>query len=200
MSDHTLRDSTPDKRWCDQLVLELRLRDVDGAAIGDALAQVEAHCAESGETPQDAFGDPAAYADALALPVPADDFRGTVRAVASGLAATLAVTLALRAAVGIVRGAEPSITVGDAAAAGAILVSTAVFVAFLRPLLSAQWRFVVWFTLTFTVVVGLGVVLRAPLFPVSVPLAFGLAAVAAVVAVGLFRSLGSDPIRDPRRP
>ena len=188
-----------DKRWLDQLALELRLRDVDGTAIGDALAQVDAHCAESGESPRDAFGDAATYAAALALPVPAGEFPGTVRAVASGLAATLAATMVIRAAVGLVTGAVPSITVGDAAAAGAFLVSIAVFLVFLRPLLSAKWRFVVWFTLSFVAVVGLGVALRAPLIPVSVPVAFGMAAVAAVVAVGLFRSLGSDPIRDPRR-
>lgn len=35
--------------WTEQLLLELRLRDVQGAAIGAALAEVESHCAESGE-------------------------------------------------------------------------------------------------------------------------------------------------------
>lgn len=56
--------------WRDAFVLELRLRDVPGPAIGDALAEVEAHCAQSGETPQQAFGDPQTYAAAIADVLP----------------------------------------------------------------------------------------------------------------------------------
>lgn len=37
-----------------------------GALIGDLLAEVDAHCADSGEDPQHAFGDPAGYARAVA--------------------------------------------------------------------------------------------------------------------------------------
>ncbi len=47
-------------------MVELRLRSVDGRRIGAALAEVEAHCAESGETAHQAFGDPTAYAVELA--------------------------------------------------------------------------------------------------------------------------------------
>ncbi len=48
--------------WCGHFVLELRLRDVPGPVIGERLAEVEGHCAETGETPSEAFGDPTDYA------------------------------------------------------------------------------------------------------------------------------------------
>ncbi len=53
------------QRWCDDFVLELRMRDVPGQVIGDRLAEVEAHCAESGQPPEAAFGDATAYARLL---------------------------------------------------------------------------------------------------------------------------------------
>lgn len=49
-------------QWRDKLVLELRSRDVPGAAIGEILAEVEAHLQESGESPEVAFGDARTYA------------------------------------------------------------------------------------------------------------------------------------------
>lgn len=52
--------------WVEAFLLELRLRGVDGRRIGAALAEVEAHCAESGESAQESFGDPTAYAVELA--------------------------------------------------------------------------------------------------------------------------------------
>lgn len=50
------------RRWCDDFVLELRLRDVPGARIGDHLAEVESHCIETGTDPEEAFGDAPEYA------------------------------------------------------------------------------------------------------------------------------------------
>lgn len=51
--------------YCKQLLLAMRLRDVPGRQIADALAQVDSHCAETGEDPRDAFGPPGEYADRL---------------------------------------------------------------------------------------------------------------------------------------
>lgn len=53
--------------WLEELTLELRMREVSGAAIGDALAQVRAHLAESGESAEEAFGTPEQYASELNL-------------------------------------------------------------------------------------------------------------------------------------
>lgn len=47
-----------DKQWLDEMIIELRLRNVRGPAIGDAVAAVETHCAESGESATEAFGHP----------------------------------------------------------------------------------------------------------------------------------------------
>lgn len=58
-----------DPAWAQAFILELRLHDVPGRAIGDALAEVESHVAESGEPADGAFGEPAAYAASLSLPV-----------------------------------------------------------------------------------------------------------------------------------
>lgn len=54
-----------DARWERDVAFTLRTRDVSGAAIGAVLAEVRAHCAESGERPQEAFGEPVPYAEAL---------------------------------------------------------------------------------------------------------------------------------------
>ena len=72
-----------DPAWADAFVLELRLRDAPGRSIGDALAEVESHCAESGEAAAGAFGEPVPYAASLELPAgPATDplpVRGVLR-------------------------------------------------------------------------------------------------------------------------
>lgn len=53
--------------YLDDLVLELRLLEVSGTRIGHILAEAESHLAESGETPEEAFGPVGAYARELAL-------------------------------------------------------------------------------------------------------------------------------------
>ncbi|WP_432534468.1 hypothetical protein [Kineococcus arenarius] len=59
------------ERWCEDLVVALRLRDVPGGRIGAVLAEVRAHLADSGEDPAEAFGGPGEYAAALtAAPAP----------------------------------------------------------------------------------------------------------------------------------
>lgn len=52
-----------------ELLLALRLRDVPGPRIAEALAEVESHVAETGERPEDAFGRPQEYADRFAAAV-----------------------------------------------------------------------------------------------------------------------------------
>lgn len=54
--------------WFDEFILALRLRDVRGESIGDAVAVVRGHLADSGESAHEAFGDPRAYAGELELP------------------------------------------------------------------------------------------------------------------------------------
>jgi hypothetical protein len=54
------------------MLLELRLLGVAGPRIGAALAEVDSHCADSGQTAEEAFGDPTAYARSLRLPAEDD--------------------------------------------------------------------------------------------------------------------------------
>lgn len=57
MSTHT-----DEKRYLSDLTIALRLRKISGARIGDILAEVETHTAESGQNPREAFGEPKEYA------------------------------------------------------------------------------------------------------------------------------------------
>jgi hypothetical protein len=72
-----------DQAWRDDLLLALRLREVPGTRIGEVLAEVQSHVAETGEDPRQAFGDPKQYADevaaALGLSAPAGIWRQLAR-------------------------------------------------------------------------------------------------------------------------
>lgn len=87
---------TTDKKWLDELTLELRLRDVSGDRIGDTLATVKEFLADSGERAQDAFGTPGEYAASLNLPgdPAATQITKFVARSAIGLVAFLAFTQA----------------------------------------------------------------------------------------------------------
>ena len=60
--------SNEQRKWLEDFIVELRLRDVPGNLIGDAVSTVEAHLLDTGEQPVDAFGAPGEYADNLGLP------------------------------------------------------------------------------------------------------------------------------------
>lgn len=73
--------------YLDDLALELRLLDVPGDRIGEIMAEVEAHTADSNQSPLEAFGTPRDYARELTgtqLPVESDNvlirFFGSFRA------------------------------------------------------------------------------------------------------------------------
>jgi hypothetical protein len=55
-----------DQVWCEDLVLALRVQDVPGTRIGEVLAEVQSHLAETGEDPRQAFGTPKEYATEVA--------------------------------------------------------------------------------------------------------------------------------------
>jgi hypothetical protein len=55
-----------EQAWCDDLLLRLRLLDVPGPRIGEVLAEVQSHVAETGEHPRQAFGTPKEYAGEVA--------------------------------------------------------------------------------------------------------------------------------------
>lgn len=53
---------TGTERYRRELLVALRLRDVDPDRIGEVLAEIGSHIAETGEDPREAFGAPADYA------------------------------------------------------------------------------------------------------------------------------------------
>ncbi|MET9343291.1 hypothetical protein [Nonomuraea sp. NPDC003804] len=55
-----------DRKYREELTLALRLRDISGVRVGEVLAEVEAHVAETGEDPTTAFGTPKEYAATIA--------------------------------------------------------------------------------------------------------------------------------------
>jgi hypothetical protein len=110
--------TTVNDAWLDALVLELRLLDVSGADIGDAVASVQEHLADSNETATDAFGPARDYARSLNLPAVPGVRVDITRAIVSGLVSLMgffAVVFAAPAAlVGDnvdIRGSHVSLTV-----------------------------------------------------------------------------------------
>lgn len=53
------------EKYRQSLILALRLKDVPGDRIGEIVAEVESHVADTGEDPVSAFGEPRAYAASL---------------------------------------------------------------------------------------------------------------------------------------
>lgn len=57
-----------DETWIELFIIELRLRRVPGAAIGDAVASVRELVADSGQSAEAAFGSAREYAGSLDIP------------------------------------------------------------------------------------------------------------------------------------
>jgi hypothetical protein len=106
-----------DPEWADAFVVELRLADVPGAVIGDALAEVGSHCAESGESPHDAFGDPVEYARSLDLPAGPQVGTPSLGSAVPWALQALGVLLVAAAAPPLAEGEPFTVTTGHVAAA-----------------------------------------------------------------------------------
>ncbi|MBD8605656.1 hypothetical protein IFT73_02205 [Aeromicrobium sp. CFBP 8757] len=80
----------PRSDYQQRLVLALRLKDVPGDRIGEIVAEVESHVADTGEDPTDAFGTPKAYAASLTEEHrPEPRWRTAVSIAGSGIAGWL---------------------------------------------------------------------------------------------------------------
>lgn len=62
---HPRTESPEVRRYCDDLLVALRVREVPGPRIGEVLTETRAHLADSGEDPTEAFGTPEEYAAGL---------------------------------------------------------------------------------------------------------------------------------------
>lgn len=101
------------KKWRDEFILALRTSDVPGDVIGAQLELVEAHCADSGQDAELAFGEPRAYAASLPLQGRGDPWamRDLSRELASPMSlALLGMLVTLAGTNSLLSGAPPVLT------------------------------------------------------------------------------------------
>ncbi|MCM3661568.1 hypothetical protein M3148_11295 [Georgenia satyanarayanai] len=185
------------QHWCDDFVLELRMRDVPGPVIGDRLAEVEAHCVDSGDSPEETFGNPTEYARRLDQDRSPELVAGVWRVAIIAAVQVVALLVGTSAASAWARGEALSynaVQLGAVVLLGAVLLALPVL---LRPLVARPWAVGVPLALlTTTAGVGAAVAGRLDL-PALVTLppaavAVALFVVVVVLAVLEHRELTSD--------
>lgn len=123
-----------DPQWVEDFVLEQRLLGISGARIGDALATLNEHLADTGDSVESAFGPAKDYARELAAagPKAPDSLRSTLISAVCGL---IGIILAPRALVAALEHTGVEVTTGDLA--GLLLVGALVAAlgAFATPIL-----------------------------------------------------------------
>ena len=189
--------TTLPKKWALEFTMALRSRDVSGAAIGDALREAEAFCADSGQPPLQAFGPAAAYADSLThLPTVATHMSWTKRIAPSALGLA-GLALALPAFDAWRAGRAVELTLGGVIAMRVILAAVAAYLIWPRAV-RGKVPFLVlvslgmWGSLSATVLLT-QTVASLPTVP------SGLLAAVALLGSGVWqmRALDPDVIQDP---
>lgn len=173
-----------DKGWRDDFIVELRLLDVPGERIGDALMTVESHVVESGEPPSEAFGEPRAYAREIAEATGGAGPGIGPLTVASSVLGLIGMLVTARAFGGWLEGGPVGITAGELAGLVVLLVlaSTLFFPRTLRLVVEHPWRVALVPALLMGVSVGLLVLFAEPLL--TVPAAALGAVGAALLCIG----------------
>lgn len=165
--------------WAEEFILELRLLEVSGREIGAALSEVDSHCAESGESAAEAFGQAKEYARSLELPAdPAQRKAALVTWVLPTLVELLGLFLLVWSVPSVVSGEPLRLAVGEV---GTFAVLTGVILLAIwkiDPLLRVVVARPLWFVLA-AGVTGAAIVLPAIALRQPLP---ELPAVAALVA------------------
>ncbi|AKT51257.1 hypothetical protein [Arsenicicoccus sp. oral taxon 190] len=193
-----------DRRWIDEMVVELRLQDIKGGVIGDAVTSVETHLAESGESAQETFGDPREYARSLTFTeaqrermAPAD----WAMAIGPSLVGLAGLTLSTAAVRAYRLGTDVAVSVGELATL-VLLVGVVMLVARrLRPILERPFVGVLAITVAVAVMAATAVLLREP--AVHLPRALAAAVAVALLVGGAIVAQRvsprlTDPVIDPR--
>ena len=192
-----------DAAWRDEFVVEMRMAEVPGDRIGDALATVDAHCADSGENAHEAFGAPRTYAHSLTSETPPRKLGATFAVgIILGLLGMLTVP---RAVTAWSTKTDVTLTMGDAVVLAIVLGLSVVLMAFPRTMVTslARAKFpVLWLggAAFMAALVLAMLLLRETLTAISWPviLIAGLALLVASV-IATWRDLStSDPVHDPR--
>ncbi|MCM0639672.1 hypothetical protein [Cellulomonas wangsupingiae] len=193
-----------DPAWVDAFVLELRLRDVPGDLVGDALAEVESHVLDAGTSADDAFGDPRAYAATIAETAarPTPDEPGAMVPPALGGAALV---VAITGIVAWLGDGAVDVTGGTLAVVGAVLALPFVVQRYGTPVLrylveSSFWR--IWLLVTASGLLLAGVALVGRAWQVATVAAPALTVPALVVVavaavLGLRDASDVDPLLPP---
>lgn len=188
--------------WAEAFLLELRLRGVDGRRIGAALAEVEAHCAESGQSAREAFGDPTTYAVELAPAAPGITVSWGRELVSSflgfgGMVTTLAAVGAWQ------RGTEVELTTGALGVGLLVLIGTVLIVRHAEGLLRAvvrRWWIAVIGALV-PIILFVGILLLGRQTLVTVPalpaVVLGLVLLTAHTVLALRLADDGDPVVGP---
>jgi hypothetical protein len=170
--------------WRDTLIAELRLREVPGDRIGEVLAEVDTYCADSRQTPAEAFGDPITYAQSVIdvhAPVrrPADRVRRVLLTTAQAFASLAGIFGLLNGVDGLVHGGPAEVTAGQLAgvAIGTVMFPFIVAAVFNPALFRRRWAWGAVVTLA-PMVPGVPIVLW------STPVAHASAGM--MLTVGLF--------------
>ena len=118
-----------ERSWANDFVLEQRLRGVPGTEIGDALATIESHLVDSGQSAQEAFGDARAYAAELAQARGAVADSITPQTVVASVCGIVGMLTTVYAFGPWLAGEPATITVGWAVTGALLLVVLGLFLA-----------------------------------------------------------------------
>ena len=125
--------------WCDDFVVELRLIDVPGPVIGDHLGEVETHCSATGETPEEAFGEPAAYATQIAQATDTQPVSGVGRITVLSATQVAALLVGTAAATTWARGEELTYNLVQVGLLGLFVLVLLCLPKLFRPLMHRPW-------------------------------------------------------------
>lgn len=189
--------------WRDVFLSQARLLEVPGRLIGEALAEVETHCADSGQSPDQAFGEPAAYARTLASGLAVRPVRRALRrhlrSVLLAAAGMAGIVLLPTGAGSLAHGGPAAITAGDVVSvvAGAIAVMLIVDLALAAGRLRRTWLLVLTLVLGFAASIGPRLLWQQQLVRMPAWLAL-IAGLALLAAAWWPLAVQQDRVLDPR--
>lgn len=202
-----LQTRTPhlDPEWVETFIIALRSRDVPGERIGAQLAELELHCAESGEHVRSAFGDPTSYARevATAMSTPTTTPRGRVRGAVGPLLGLVGLMTVPPAVTALRSGGVVDVSWGALASGATILTAALLVAAYADRVLPWVARHWVWATviamalIPAQVLMLLGARNTAMTLPPWPVIAVGGAFLLAGLSWDLMHPAGADEIRGP---